>query len=324
MIHLYNNGFNITGTKELNDFLNRCVSISVKHLKQLHFSGKLFIKYDTDYYDLAIDLIAGTFEVKNGTLIHFKNYFDSIETLNSDPEYQKRLAVYIVDVVNRNLVHYYKSNDPFTYKLLDNVNLVIGKNGYHVTPLITGRYIHRKIVDFNQSLIDREALINSLNIDSSSLDNTSAFLDKLFDTLESFSGCVHALPYYEIISVYRELHVNNYINHILTRDASSDKEKFETVFLVRKAFDNFRAVFDSYTSKVGLSEKTSVNFLNIIREIMECYCSSSRKNELHFYLKSYYSKDEIILLENKLKYCVNLFENELFSLLIINNFSINS
>jgi hypothetical protein len=315
MYRLYKNNFILTGKGQLDTLINHCIKVSAIHIKYLHFSGKLFFTYDISYFDLAVDLLAEIFETKDNVLFNFKKFFESFGTIHNDNEFEKRLRLFIISIVNRNLVKFYKDNDPLSYRLIRNIDYAIEAKGYFITHLLTDKYIHRNSVDFNMPDIEKEKLINVLNVDSKSLLTGTAFIEKLFDTLESFGDYIQSLPYYEIISIYKELLVMNFFKNSSNSINSFEYDKLNTVFLIKEAYENFRIKFDNYAGKINLSEKTAVRFINIMDEIKESYCNLSGKDSINNYIKKNFEKHEMDSLENKLEYCVGLFNNEILYLL---------
>jgi len=299
----------------LDTLVKHCIKVSALHIKFLHFSGKLFFSYEISYNDLAVDLIAEIFETNDNVLVCFNKFIGTLGVIQNDSEFDKRLRFFIISVVNRNLVKFYKDSDPLSFKLLTNVDYAIETKGYKVTNLITDKYIHRKDADFNMPCIEKEKLVTMLNLENKSLLTGTAFLDKVFDALESCDDYSHSLPYYDIISVYKELIVMNYFNNNSNNVNSFEYDKLDTVFIIKEAFERFKVKFNVYSGKVKFSEKTSIRFINIMEEIKDTYCNLSKKDSINNYIIKNFEDYEMDSLQKKLEYCVGLFNNEILYLL---------
>lgn len=315
MYFLYKSAFKISKKKELDTLINHCIKVSAIHIKYLTYSGKLYFSYDIAYNDLAVDLLAEIFETRNDTLIHFKKFFDTLEALENEINFEKRLRFFIISIVNRNLGKFYKDNDPLSYKLMRNIDYAIESKGYKVTNLFTDKYIHRKSVDFNMQVVEKEKLVTLLNGNPKVLNTGTTFLENLFDILEAVDGYLHALPFHEIVSIYKELLVTNFFKNKNDSTNSFEYEKINTVFLIKEAYENFKTKFYLYANKVNLSEKTTVRFINIMEEIKTGYCNLSGKDSIKNYIVKNFEKYEMDSLENKLEYCVGMFNNEILYLL---------
>lgn len=315
MYILYKNAFKIPDRKVLDALINHCIKVSSIHIKYLHFSGKLYFLYDIAYNDLAVDLLAEIFENRNETLIHFKKFFDTLETIENEIDFEKRLRFFIISIVNRNLGKFYKENDPLSYKLMRNIDYAIESKGYNVTNFFTDKYIHRKSVDFNMQVVEKEKLVTLMNGNPKVLNTGTTFLENLFDILETINGYLHALPFHDIVYIYKELHLTNFFKNQSDNVNSFEYDKINTVFLIKEAYENFKTKFYHYANKVNLSEKTTVRFINIMEEIKSGYCNLSGKDSIKNYIVKNFEKYEMDSLENKLEYCVGMFNDEILYLL---------
>lgn len=315
MHYLYKNNFRIDEKKQLDLLIRQCIRVSSIHIKYLHFSGKLFFSYDITYNDLAVDLIAEIFETKDNVLVCFKKFFEKLGEIKNDVELDKRIRFFIISVVNRNLVKFYKDNDPVGFKLIRNIDYAIETKRYFVTHLLTDKYIHRKEADFNLPIIEREKLTSLFYASNKTLLTGTAFLSNLFDVLESFTNYSSSLPYFDIVSIYKEMLVTNFFNNNSNTINSFEFDRLNTVLLVNEAFESFKHKFDKYSRKVKFSENTRNRFINILIDVKDSYCNLSKKDSINNYILKNFEKYEMDSLQDKLEYCVGLFNNEILSLI---------
>ena len=210
MFEIYQSGFYIENKQSLNRFALTIVRISEEYIKYLIHNGKLISLGDLDSYDIAVDLTAELFTIENGHLLHFKRFFEGVNNPpQTEEEFLTLLNKFVYSSIWHRLINIFKITDPATNKLHRNLSATIKEDKYLITDLFTNKYVHRKPVDFKLGhCMETDLLLNLLRSKNGQRhQTTSSFLNFIFDVIESQAEYLHAIPYAEILKVYKEYFV---------------------------------------------------------------------------------------------------------------------
>jgi hypothetical protein len=79
LLAYYKAGFTFKSETELGCFVKYCLRIVKKYLEFLVSRGKLYIPFELNTEDSAVELLAEVFTKENNRLVKFYNFFHSVD-----------------------------------------------------------------------------------------------------------------------------------------------------------------------------------------------------------------------------------------------------
>lgn len=319
MIEYFTNNFIFNSQNELNSFVRLVVGITESYLGFLLKKGKLYLPLDLNVYDCAIELSSELFIEKDKKLIKFDNYFAKLENppLTND-EFIKYLNGFIIFLVHNNLPNIYKHSDSITYKAIRNFKSSIKEKDFFVTLLFTGKYLHRKEIDWNGNYLEREDLLKLYYSDNSGqLSNTvPEFLDKIFDLIEKQKDYIHTVTMNDLIYVYKQTLLNeHYVNHSNGDAQSNIESNLHIKLLLEEMKEDFFIKQRNYFNKADFSENMRVCMYNIIEDVINDLITGIKRKSVLKLVEKYIPQESQDEYYNKIEYCLQIFDNELLKVL---------
>lgn len=315
MFELYKSGFNIEDNKALNEFALEIINISEEYIRYLVYKGKINSLGDLSSYDAAVDLTAELFTIENGCLSHFKKFFSGFETPPETEEDVNRLIrqfVYVSTMNNVSLL--YKFADPVTNKLLRNLNYARKSGDYLQTEIFTNKYIHRKEVDFESAVcMEREKLARLIGQKRGiGFLPATEFLEEVFKILEEQTEYLHAVPFSDLLQIYKELSAKEIRKDFESMESGSESNIYMKL-LVEEIRKSYLLKLKNYITKKNFSKNESDCIYNIVEEVINCYLSGTERESVKELAKRYYNGTVTNSLCYKIDYAIDLLNSEIIS-----------
>lgn len=317
MFEIYQSGFYIENKQSLNRFALTIVRISEEYVKYLVNKGKLISLGDLDSYDIAVDLTAELFTTENGHLVHFKRFFEGVDSPpQTEEEFLVLLNKFVYSSLWHRLINIFKITDPATNKLHRNLSATLKEKQYLITDLFTNKYIHRKPIDFESGrCMETDLLLNMLRSRNGHKNQTtSSFLDFIFEVIESQSEYLHAIPYTEILKVYKEYFVLNY-NAGFEHAVSSPEMNIYLKLFFEEIDKRFKVKLNKYINKKKFSEKERECIYYIVEDVINCYINGINRDSVKELAKKYYKGEITNSLCYKIEYVIDMLNSEIASLI---------
>lgn len=315
MFELYKSKFRIKDNIALNEFALKVINISEEYIRYLIYKGKINSLGDLSSFDAAVDLTAELFTLEDGYLVHFKKFFNGFETPPETEEDVNRLLRQFVYVSTMNNVSMlYKFADPVTNKLLRNLNYARKAGNYLKTEIFTNKYIHRKAVDFaSAQCMDRDQLVRLIGTKNGiSFLPATEFLDEVFNILEEQSDYLHAVPFSDLLQIYKELSAKEIRKDFENMESGSESNIYMKL-LVEEIRKSYLLKLKNYISKKKFSKNESDCIYKIVEEVINCYLNGTERESVKELAKRYYNGSVTNSLCNKIGYAIDLLNSEIIS-----------
>ena len=317
MFETYKSGFYVENTQSLNSFAAKVVRLADEYVRFLLNRGKLIPLGDLDSYDIAVDLTAELFTIKDGHLVHFKRFFEGVENPpQTEEDFLTLLHKFIYSSLWNRLTNIIKITDPITNKLHRNLNAAFKEHDFHITDLFTNRYIHRKPVDFNSGrCMDTDLILTFLRSNNGKKhDSPREFLNFIFDAIESQTEYLHAIPYTEILKVYKEHHAF-YYNFGIEKNTNSPEAGVYLKLLLEEIDKSFKVKLNKYINKKNFSQKERKCIYYIVEDVINCYIKGIDRDSVNKLAEKYYEGEVTNTLCYKIDYVIDLLNSEIISLI---------
>jgi len=309
----YRNHFVCESVTSTNRFVNYVVKVVVNYLRVLIAKNKLFLPFDLNVYDTAIDLSADILELNEKRFVKFDNFFSKIRAdFTSEDEFEQCLKGFIITSAQRNLQKLYAHADPFTYKLIRKLSSIITDNGYYVSIFLSDRYIHRIEINFEEKeCFPREELITRiLSQRVKATTSLNDFLDLIFDIADSQDLYIKAIGFYDIVFIYRYfVFINNY--------SPNDGNEIEKDLNYRFMFDEIKQKFyrkiSGYFKKKNFSEFHKECMYNVLDGFLNNLLEGGVRQSPSELTKMFFPSEDYESYKNKVEYCIQLLLSDIMN-----------
>lgn len=319
LFDFYQKGFVFGSLSELNVFIRHCVSIVENYLGFLSYKGKLFVPMDLSLYDAAIDITAELFRYENDVLVRFKSFFDKIEEKPvTEDDFNAILKSFLFASARRNLISIYKDSDPFTAKIIRNLNLGLDKSDYFITEMFSDRYIHLNEIDFSEKeYCGRDELLKiaGRNYDKINLKNTGTYLRSLLDVIAMQEEYAAAVAFNDIVFLYKYLVTenNNYINKNIF--AAEPESGLHYKFLTEEIRRGFSIKLKRYFLKKNYSENEQDCMYKAIDEYLNGILNGGMNKGASELTREFFPDGDFLKNRNRVEYCIEMLIGEMAALI---------
>lgn len=317
MFELYKTGFFIENNKLLNRFAVKIIKISEEYIRYLIHKGKLISYGDLDSYDTAVDLTAELFTVENGYLVHFKRFFEGIENPpHTEEDYEGILKRFVYTSTMYRMENVFTITDPITKKMHRNLKYAMSKEGFLTTDIFSSKYVHRKHIDFGAAqCIEKNMLLRLLHTNNGKIHKTPRnFINFVFDVLESQKEYLHAIPFAELLLIYKEYFSLNY-RAIFEGSVSSPEISIYLKLLFEEVKKSFNLKLNKYIHKKNFSGKEKDCIYYIVEDVINCYINGNDRDSIQGLTDKYYKGASDKCIRNKVEYVLDMLNTEIISLI---------
>lgn len=255
-------------------------------LKYLHFNRlrilRILDKEDLTVQELAIDCIASLFVKGNDSeLISIRQTFYNWQPpITTEEDCIYFLNKVVASRVEQHLYKLFKEEDPFFSKLLDSINYLIRKNGYHKNHFLGKTFIVEDSTDeFEKSFITSDKFES---LPTSLFENKKTLLADLMNHLKTETNFNAAIPFNDLI--YRLKHIN-FSDFLITESTSSTINKMEVSQIVDVGFSfASEKLLTTYFEKGKLNADEKNAFQSALKEMSSDLCDGGLNPGLYAYL----------------------------------------
>jgi len=205
---VFNSGFRISDSKQLISFFSEIINFTEEYVKFLIQRGKVYLRDNSSAYKTAVNITNNLFILENGYLVNFKRLFEGTsDSINTEDEFMKEMRSLLFPFIMEKLSSEYNHTNPFKSEFDECLKQMEAEGRILVTNIFTGKYIHRKPVDFSSAkCMKKGTLLYLLRIKNGTKHLTiESFLYFVFDLLESQTIYLHSLPYCQALQIYKLL-----------------------------------------------------------------------------------------------------------------------
>jgi hypothetical protein len=323
MFSLYKSGFRVCNSRDLNEFVRRILWIGENYLRFLVSRNRIYLPFELEPKDAAVDLLGELFVSEDNVLVKFKNFFSpspdpfpkgrgNYAFLNED-DFENRLRGFIYTVIQNNLPGLYRDSDPVTYNIYRNIKEAVKLLNYHISIHFSDKYIHPEPeIDFTAPVPDREdmLLIIYSNGMAKNILNVKSLLQSLFEILKSSENFAPALRLSDLAAVVK----STITSEFAIKNASPESDDIASELNTKLMLDDVKFAFaeklNKYTGKAKLSQNFSESMYNVIDEMTnDLLAGNERKSVMELLKRHFNSEDKNMFY--KVQYCVELFEGEI-------------
>ncbi|MCE1165044.1 MAG: hypothetical protein LWX07_06555 [Bacteroidetes bacterium] len=316
MFSLYNNGFKAEKAEDAGTFISLVLKIGENYLRFLVSINRVYLPFEMSPKDAAIDLLAEILVFKNGSFLKFHDFFQNNFTDKSkitEDNYEDYLRGFVYTVIQKNLTNLFKDNDPALYHIYRNIKETAKSLGYSISIHFSDKYLHRiKKVDFK---IDAPApedllkLVSDINLQKY-IYNTPAFLNLMFDNLDTQHNFCHAVRFHDMAAVMKKIMISDYFERELCGAGTNNfTDTLSIKFIIEEAKFTFFEKLEKYINKNSLSQNFSDCMYSIIDDIVADFMTGNPRSSVRELMIRHFGVDEKSLFY-KVQYCVSLFEQE--------------
>ncbi len=317
MFELYKSGFFIENNKLLNRFAAEIIKISEEYIRFLILKGRLISYGELNSYDTAVDLTAELFTVESGCLVHFKRFFEGLNVQPAtEEEFYGVLKKFVYTAALYRMENVFTITDPVTKKMHRSLRGAISEEGYKTTDIFSNRYVHRKKIDFESALcIEKNMLLRLLHANNGEAHKSpKSFINFVFDALESQNEYLHAVPFADLLLIYKEYFCHSY-RAAFQKTASSPETSIYLRLLLEEVKKSFAIKLNKYINKKNFSEKEKNCIYNIVEEIINCYTNGNERESVQALIEKYLEGTHGKGFRYKVEYVLDRLNSEIISLI---------
>jgi len=317
MFSLYEKEFRPEKAEDTNKFISHVLKLGENYLKFLISINKIYLPFDMNPKDAAIDLLAEILIIKNGVFLKFydffKNNFDDNSPITED-NFSNYLRGFVYTVIQKNLTNLFKDNDPILFHIYRNIKETIKNLGYITSIHFSDKYLHRaKDANFQLNALSTDELIKLIcdcNL-RQYINNTPAFMSLLFDEIEKHNDLCHAIRFNDMAEAVKKIMISEYFDR--ERNNSEDNnlpDSLNIKFLIEESKFAFLEKLEKYAVKNSLSQNFHQCMYSIIEDITTDIMTGSTRDSVKELMLRHFGTDDMNLFY-KVQYCVSIFEEEL-------------
>ncbi len=204
---VFKSGFRISDSNQLNSFSSEIINFTEEYVKFLVQRGMISLRDNSSAYETAVNITLDLFILENGYLVNFKRLFEGTgDSINTKDEFLKEMRFLLYPLIMEKLSSEFKHTNPFKSEFAECLKQMEAEGKIIITKIFTGKYIHRKPIDFSSAkCMEKGTLLYLLRTNNRTKHLTiESFLCFVFYILESQNFYLQALPYCQAMQIYNE------------------------------------------------------------------------------------------------------------------------